>query len=167
MVASYNGARTLQSCLESLQRLNYPDYEVILVDDGSTDRTPEIAKLFPQVRHLRQTNQGLSAARNAGIRAAGGEIVAFTDDDCRADEDWLYYLVGDLLRGEFVGIGGPNFLPPEDSCVAAAVVVSPGGPAHVMLTDREAEHIPGLQHGFLQVGVGGGRHVQPDLPEGG
>ncbi len=150
VVASYNGSRTLQNCLESLQRLNYPDYEVILVDDGSTDRTPEIARLFPQVRYLRQTNQGLSAARNAGIRAARGEVVAFTDDDCRADEDWLYYLVGDLVGGDYAGMGGPNFLPAEDSCVAAAVVVSPGGPAHVMLTDREAEHIPGCNMAFFK-----------------
>ncbi len=143
VVATYNGARTLQTCLESLARLNYPNYEIILVDDGSTDKTPDIAKLFPSVRYLRQTNQGLSSARNSGIRAATGEVVAFTDDDCRADEDWLYYLINDLERGGFAGIGGHNFLPPEDSCVAAAVVVSPGGPAHVMLTDREAEHIPG------------------------
>jgi glycosyltransferase involved in cell wall biosynthesis len=150
VVATYNGSRTLQNCLESLQRLNYPDYEVIVVDDGSTDRTPEVAKRFPQVRYLRQTNQGLSAARNAGIRAARGEIVAFTDDDCRADEDWLYYLIGDLLRTDFVGIGGHNFLPPEDSCVAAAVMASPGGPAHVMLTDREAEHIPGCNMAFFK-----------------
>jgi glycosyltransferase involved in cell wall biosynthesis len=130
--------------------LNYPDYEVILVDDGSTDQTPEIARQFPSVRYIRQANHGLSAARNTGIRAATGEIVAFTDDDCRADEDWLYYLAGDLLRSDFAGIGGHNFLPPEDSRVAAAVAASPGGPAHVMLTDREAEHIPGCNMAFYK-----------------
>jgi len=150
VVATYNGCRTLNICLEALGRLNYPNYEVVLVDDGSTDRTPEIAKSFPSVRYLRQTNQGLSAARNAGIRAATGEIVAFTDDDCRADEDWLYYLVNDLLRSDFVGIGGHNFLPPEDSPVAAAVMASPGGPAHVLLTDTEAEHIPGCNMAFYK-----------------
>jgi O-antigen biosynthesis protein len=148
VVATYNGARTLRTCLESLGRLNYPDYEVIVVDDGSTDATPEIAKQFPAVRYLRQTNHGLSVARNAGIQAATGAIVAFTDDDCRADEDWLYYLVSDLLRGDFAAIGGHNFLPPDDSCVAAAVMAAPGGPAHVMLTDREAEHIPGCNMAF-------------------
>ncbi len=150
VVATYNGARTLEVCLESLSRLNYPDYEVILVDDGSSDRTPDIAKAHPSVRYHRQTNQGLSAARNTGIRVAKGEIIAFTDDDCRADEDWLYYLVDGLLRSDFVGIGGPNFLPPEDSWVAAAVAVAPGGPAHVMLTDREAEHIPGCNMAFYK-----------------
>jgi GT2 family glycosyltransferase len=148
VVATYNGSRTLCACLESLGRLNYPDYEVILVDDGSTDAVPEVARAFPHVRYLRQPNQGLSVARNAGIAAATGEIVAFTDDDCRADEDWLHYLVDDLVRGGFAGIGGHNFLPPDDSLVAAAVLVSPGGPAHVMLNDREAEHVPGCNMAF-------------------
>jgi GT2 family glycosyltransferase len=150
VVASYNGGPTLRACLESLRRLNYPDYEVILVDDGSTDDTPAIAQAFPEVRTLRHENRGLSVARNTGIAAATGEVVAFTDSDCRADEDWLRHLVGDLIRSEFVGIGGHNFLPPDDSLVAAAVMVSPGGPAHVMLTDREAEHIPGCNMAFYK-----------------
>ncbi len=149
VVASYNGAPTLKACLQSLEGLNYPDFEVILVDDGSTDSTPEIAALFPRIRNIRhEQNQGLSAARNTGIYAATGEIIAFTDSDCRADEDWLRYLVGDLLYSGFAGVGGHNFLPPDDSAVAAAVMVSPGGPAHVMLTDRVAEHIPGCNMAF-------------------
>ncbi len=150
VVASYNGGRTLKVCLDSLVRLNYPNYEVILVDDGSTDTSPDIASLYKSVRYIRQTNHGLSVARNTGINAATGEIVAFTDSDCRADEDWLYYLVGDLLTSRFTGIGGHNFLPPEDSAVAAAVLVSPGGPAHVMLNDRLAEHIPGCNMAFYK-----------------
>jgi len=151
VVASYNGALTLKACLESLRNLNYSDYEVILVDDGSTDATPQLAEQFPNVRYFRHhTNLGLSVARNTGIAAATGEIVAFTDADCRADEDWLYYLVADLISGEFAGVGGHNLLPPDDSPVAAAVMVSPGGPAHVMLTDREAEHIPGCNMAFLK-----------------
>lgn len=151
VVASYNGANTLKACLESLRNLNYSDYEVILVDDGSTDPTPQIAQQFPNIRYFRHhTNLGLSVARNTGIAAATGEIVAFTDSDCRADEDWLYYLVADLISGEFAGVGGHNLLPPDDSATAAAVMVSPGGPAHVMLTDREAEHIPGCNMAFLK-----------------
>jgi glycosyltransferase involved in cell wall biosynthesis len=150
VVACYNGERTLKACLDSLERLNYPAYEIILVDDGSSDGTAQIAALHKRVRYLRQENLGLSAARNAGIRAAAGEIIAFTDADCRADEDWLYYLAGDLLTSEFAGMGGHNFLPPEDSWIAAAVMVSPGGPAHVMLTDREAEHIPGCNMAFYK-----------------
>jgi glycosyltransferase involved in cell wall biosynthesis len=143
VVATYNGARNIKTCLTALQKLNYPNYEVIVIDDGSKDATPEIVACFPDVRCVRQENRGLSAARNAGINAATGEIVAFTDDDCRPDEDWLFYIIGDLLRTNYAAIGGHNFLPPEDSWVAAAVMASPGGPAHVMMTDHEAEHIPG------------------------
>jgi GT2 family glycosyltransferase len=151
VVASYEGGRTLKACLDSLERLNYPDYEVILVDDGSTDDTLEIAKNHPRVRVFRhEKNLGLSVARNTGLAAATGDVVAYTDADCRADEDWLYYLVSDLLDSGFAGIGGHNFLPPDDSSVAAAVLVSPGGPSHVMLTDRQAEHIPGCNMAFYK-----------------
>jgi O-antigen biosynthesis protein len=151
VVASYNAERTLKTCLDSLARLNYPDYEVIVVDDGSSDATPQLALKIPGFRYFRhEKNLGLSVARNTGIAAAAGEVVAFTDSDCRADEDWLYYLTGELLNGEFAGVGGPNLLPPEDSAVAAAVMVSPGGPAHVMLTDRQAEHIPGCNMAFFK-----------------
>jgi glycosyltransferase involved in cell wall biosynthesis len=148
VVASYNGGRTLPACLNSLKHLNYPDYEVILVDDGSTDDTAKIAAQFPEVRTIHQPNMGLSNARNTGIKAATGAIVAFTDSDCRADEDWLYYLMGDLLKTDAAAIGGHNFPPPEDNWVAGAVAVSPGGPAHVMLDDRNAEHIPGCNMAF-------------------
>ncbi len=177
VVASYNGGKTLPACLSSLEQLNYPNYEVILVDDGSTDDTAQIATNYrmefddrrptastqlstlnpqpsaatrPRMRIIRQTNFGLSVARNTGIAAATGEIVAFTDSDCRADEDWLHYLGGDLLRSDFTGIGGHNFLPPEDGWIPAAVMASPGGPAHVMLSDRLAEHIPGCNMAFYK-----------------
>lgn len=148
VVASYNGGRTLPACLNSLTHLNYPNYEIILVDDGSTDDTAKIASHFPSVRTIHQPNLGLSAARNTGIAAAKGDLIAFTDSDCRTDEDWLYYLVGDLLKTDAVAIGGHNFPPPEDNWVAGAVSVSPGGPAHVMLDDRNAEHIPGCNMMF-------------------
>lgn len=151
VVASYNGGATLKICLDSLIRLNYPDYEVILVDDGSTDASQSIAVQYPTVRNIRHVqNQGLSVARNTGIEAATGEIVAFTDSDCRADEDWLYYLVGDLLASRYTGMGGHNFLPPDDAATAACVMASPGGPAHVMINDRLAEHIPGCNMVFYR-----------------
>lgn len=150
VVACYNDGRTLQACLDSLTRLNYPAYQVIVVDDGSTDITAQVASLYKTFRVIRQEHKGLSVARNTGIYAADGEVIAFTDADCQADEDWLYYLMSDLLKASYVGVGGPNFLPPDDSAVAAAVMVSPGGPAHVMLTDRLAEHIPGCNMAFYK-----------------
>ena len=149
VVASFNGAATLPACLESLGRLNYADYEVLLVDDGSTDETRAIAARHPAVRYLpHDRNLGLSTARNTGILAATGEIIAFTDADCRVDEDWLYHTVNELLEDGAAGVGGHNLAPGDDSWVAAAVMASPGGPAHVMLTDRVAEHIPGCNMVF-------------------
>ena len=143
IVCSYNGAKTLAECLESLGRLDYPNYEVILVDDGSTDNTPEIAARFSNVRYVHQTNHGLSHARNHGAAIAKGEIFAYTDSDCMADPDWLYYLLSTLLGGNYAGVGGPNVSPPAQNWVQACVAAAPGGPSHVLLTDTVAEHIPG------------------------
>lgn len=143
IVCSYNGAKTLAQCLESLGKLDYPNFEVILVDDGSTDETREIAARFLHVRYFYQTNHGLSHARNHGAAVAKGEIFAYTDSDCMADPDWLYYLLSTLLTGSYAGVGGPNVSPPARNWVQACVAAAPGGPSHVLLTDTEAEHIPG------------------------
>jgi GT2 family glycosyltransferase len=147
VVCTYNGGRTLEQCLRSLLALDYPDYEVIVVDDGSTDDTPAILARFPGVRAARQANGGLSAARNVGLRAAAGAVVAYTDSDCYADPDWLGLLVDQLERSGAAAVGGPN-LSPEDGRLAACVAASPGQPAHVLESDQEAEHIPGCNMAF-------------------
>ena len=148
VVCAYNAERTMEACLASLEKLNYPDYEVIVVNDGSTDRTLEISERFPYCRIISQPNKGLSVARNVGADAAGGEIVAYTDSDCVADPDWLTYLVAKMETAQLMACGGPNFPPPEDSLVPAAVAVSPGGPTHVLLSDDVAEHIAGCNMAF-------------------
>jgi O-antigen biosynthesis protein len=150
IVCSYNGGPTLGSCLDSLGKLNYPEYEVILVDDGSTDDTSYIAAQFPWVRYIHQSNQGLSQARNTGAAAANGEVFAYTDSDCMADPDWLYYLIGTLVSGDYAGVGGPNITPPAKNWIQACVAAAPGGPSHVLLTDVVAEHIPGCNMAFYR-----------------
>jgi GT2 family glycosyltransferase len=148
IVCSYNGGKTLAGCLQSLGKLNYPSYEVVLVDDGSTDDTAYIAAQFPSIRYIHQKNQGLSHARNTGAGAAKGEVFVYTDSDCMADVDWLYYLIGSLLSGDYAGVGGPNVSPPAQNWVQACVAAAPGGPSHVLLTDTVAEHIPGCNMAF-------------------
>src|SRR5213596_1295364 len=148
IVCSYNGGRTLAACLDSLGKLNYHEYEVILVDDGSTDDTPYIAAQYPTVRYIHQSNHGLSHARNTGAAAARGEVFAYTDSDCMVDPDWLYYLIGTLVSGDYAGVGGPNVTPPAKSWIQACVAAAPGGPSHVLLTDVVAEHIPGCNMAF-------------------
>ncbi len=148
VVCSYNGAATLAECLTSLMHLEYPDYEVILVDDGSTDQTAEIAADFPQVLYHHQENRGLSVARNVGAELATGDVVAYTDDDCVAEEFWLLYLVQAMQDQGVEAIGGPNITPSSDGWVARCVAASPGNPSHVMLNDRFAEHVPGCNMAF-------------------
>ena len=142
------GRARVESCLRSMERLRYPNYEVIFVDDGSTDNTQEILRKFPWVRNIRQKNMGLSHARNVGMKAARGEVVVYTDSDCEVDEDWLYYLALSLVRSGHAGMGGPNLIPDEGSWVADCVGLSPGGPTHVMIDDRTAEHVPGCNMAF-------------------
>lgn len=147
IVCSYNGGSMLEQCLRSLMDLVYPDYEVILVDDGSTDDTRKIAARFPTVRAIHQENQGLSAARNVGLRAATGEIIAYTDSDCFVDPHWLTHLVYQLQASDAAAAGGPN-LTPDDGWVAACVAASPGQPTHVLENDQTAEHIPGCNMAY-------------------
>jgi GT2 family glycosyltransferase len=147
VVCSYNGAATIGACCEALVALDYPDYEVIVVDDGSTDDTAEIAASYG-LRVISTENRGLSSARNTGWQASTGEIVAYTDDDAAPDRDWLAYLARSFLDGGHAGVGGPNVVPPNAGEVARCVSKAPGNPTHVLLSDREAEHIPGCNCAF-------------------
>jgi glycosyltransferase involved in cell wall biosynthesis len=109
VVITYNGASNLPAILNSLINQSYPDnsYEIILVDDGSTDNTPDIAKEFPTICYVRHTkNKGISAARNAGLNACRGDIYVSFDDDCIAESDWLYEIARGYTLGNPVGVGG-------------------------------------------------------------
>ena len=147
IVCTFNGSRTLSECLESLLRLEYPNYEVIIVNDGSTDATAKIAHSYG-FRVITTENQGLASARNTGLRAATGEIVAYIDDDAYPDPHWLHYLDNTFLNTNHVVIGGPNIAPPSDGPIAECVAHSPGNPVHILLSDTEAEHIPGCNMAF-------------------
>ncbi len=147
IVCSYNGGRTIRDCCEGLRKLEYPNFEAILVDDGSTDSTAAVAGDYG-LRVIRTENRGLSSARNTGLAAATGEIVAYLDDDAYPDPHWLSYLGETFSRTGHVGVGGPNLTPAEDGPIAQCVARSPGNPTHVLLTDEEAEHLPGCNMAF-------------------
>ena len=148
IVCTYNGShKWLAECFRHLKKIDYPNYEVIVVDDGSTDRFTDCARDYG-FRLIRTPNLGLGNARNTGLSAATGEIVAYIDDDAYPDPDWLKYLATIFLHSDFVGVGGPNLPPYGDGWVAECVANSPGGPIHVMLTDRQAEHIPGCNMAY-------------------
>lgn len=147
VVCSFNGAATIRDTLEGLKNLDYPDFEVIVVNDGSTDDTPRIVADYG-VTLISTPNHGLSSARNTGYEAASGEIVAYIDDDAYPDPDWLRYLALAYMESDCAGVGGPNLAPPGDGEIADCVANAPGGPVHVLLTDTVAEHIPGCNMSF-------------------
>jgi len=142
VVCTYNGARTLHDCLSGLAGVDYPDFEVILVDDGSTDASAAIGSEY-DVTVISTPNRGLSNARTLGAERATGEIVAYLDDDARPDRDWLRYLAWTYLTTDHAVVGGPNIAPDGDGPLAFCVANAPGGPVQVLLTDEIAEHVPG------------------------
>ena len=143
VVCTYNGARWLDGCFDALSRVEYPNFEVMLVDDGSTDGSSAVAERRG-VRVVRSDqNGGLSAARNLGLRASTGEIIAYLDDDARPEPDWLRRLAHTFQTRPYGAVGGPNIPPRGDGVVADCITESPGGPIHVLVTDEVAEHIPG------------------------
>ena len=94
IVPALNEEQNIRECLVSLLKVDHPQErrEVLVVDNGSTDRTAEIVKNFP-VRYVQEERRGVSYARNRGIEASKGEILAFTDADCVVTTGWLQELV--------------------------------------------------------------------------
>lgn len=126
VICTYNRCFTLARALDSVAAQLLPDsvsWEVVVVDNNSCDQTREVVedygRRFPgRFRYVFEPHQGLSRARNAGIHAARGEIIAFTDDDVIADSNWLRNLTASLFDGKCAGAGGrivppPDFTPPD------------------------------------------------------
>lgn len=107
VVPAFNSQETIAACIESLLNLQYPreKLEIIIVDNGSSDDTAAIASRYP-VRVLSEEQRGAAAARNRGIREAGGEYVAFTDSDCQVAPDWLTRLVRTAEENKSDAVGG-------------------------------------------------------------
>lgn len=117
VVCTYNRKNLLKFCLNSIYAQDYPkaNFEVIIVDGGSTDGTAELCKEFPQIHFITESRFGLAYARNKGAELAQGSIVAYTDDDCIVDKYWLRNLIAGFQFSENVtGVGGPVYpLDPE------------------------------------------------------
>ncbi|MDG6249248.1 glycosyltransferase [Methanocalculus sp.] len=106
VVCTYNRAKFLQDCLDSLVKQEYDNFEIIVVNGPSTDNTHEILGGF-SVRVIQQTGKGgLSEARNIGIKNSKGEIIAFIDDDGVAEPNWLNELAKIYGRDDIGSVGG-------------------------------------------------------------
>lgn len=147
-ICAYNSADTLDECLRETTRLDYPDLEILVVDDGSTDATAGIAYRHPKVKLVSIEHAGLSVARNACLEAATGDLVAYLDSDAYPTPEWPYYLALGMDAPRVGGVGGPNVPPRDDPAGAHRVAASPGGPVHVLVADDRAEHVPGCNMAF-------------------
>jgi glycosyltransferase involved in cell wall biosynthesis len=119
IIPALNEEKMIGRCLVSMVALDFAreKFEVIVVDNGSTDKTLEIAKSFQDrlnLRILQKTGVRISSLRNLGAQEACGEIVAFLDADCLANSDWLKQIL-EFAPGDGVGIIGAHYLLPEDS----------------------------------------------------
>jgi glycosyltransferase involved in cell wall biosynthesis len=127
IVPCYNGADFLEAALRSALEQSYAAVEVIVIDDGSTDSSPEIAQRLP-VRYIRQQNRGLADARNAGIRESRGAYVVFLDADDRLKPEAVEIGVRALkLRPECaMAVGDHVFIAADGSFSCHSTKVDPG-----------------------------------------
>ncbi len=107
IVPAYNSQKFISKCIEALlaQKYQCDDYEIIIIDDGSTDRTAEIVRAYP-VKYLFQKNQGPAAARNIGAKEAKGEIILFTDSDCVPSDNWIEEMIRPFEEPEVMAVKG-------------------------------------------------------------
>ena len=151
IIAVYNGEATIRRAIESVLSQSYTQRELIVVDDGSTDNTPQLVRQFGDaVHYLRQENAGVSAARNAGARHAGGEWLAFLDAD-----DW-YYPDRLRLHAEWIMrdphldflTGDYDYIRPDGSRISGSMEIHASGRAllqkaagatEVIMTEAEFE----------------------------
>jgi lipopolysaccharide/colanic/teichoic acid biosynthesis glycosyltransferase/glycosyltransferase involved in cell wall biosynthesis len=108
IIPVYNSQEIISECLRAIEQQSLPRdmYEIIVVDDASTDHTVEIVKSFEQVRCISISHGGPSAARNAGAREARGEIIAFTDSDCVPVSYWLEKITAPFEKPDVIGVKG-------------------------------------------------------------
>ena len=121
-----DGEKTLARCLEALVRTDYPAdrREIVVVDNVSSDRTPEIARSFP-VTLVSELREGLSHARNRGVEVSVGELIVFLDVDCFVTTNWLRKLV-DCLRSA-----------PVDAVTGEVIAFPPSTPAQKYFPRRK------------------------------
>ena len=115
VVPVYNGERFIARCLESLLAECHPDDAIVVVDNGSTDRTCAIVGTYPRVRLVNMPKAHIGALRNAGARLAGGDVFGFVDADCLLCRGWRAAVVAGLIDPAVAAVGSRYALP-EHPC---------------------------------------------------
>lgn len=128
IVPIYNTETYLDKCLDSVIGQSYDDYEVVCVDDGSTDGSADILQRYaaqePRIRIIRQENHGIGSARNTGLRAAKGDYILFLDSDDWLEADTLQTLVCHTDGNDMVCFGGRRYFNQEQQYEASDPMVA-------------------------------------------
>lgn len=136
IVAVYNAQDYLERCVESIRKQTYENLEIVLVDDGSSDKSPQIcdeyAKIDPRVKVVHKANGGLASSRNAGVSAASGTYIGFVDNDDYIREDMYETLLKDMLDNDVdlvvcncTSVDEDGNVLDEDSPIKKTEIVSP------------------------------------------
>jgi len=110
-----NGEKTIKKCLDSLKNLHYTNYEIIVIDDNSNDKTSEILSSYEGIKVLKTSGVGPSNCRNLAIKQAKGEYLAFTDVDCLVHPDWLNELLKGFAEDKVISVGGDQQSPDDET----------------------------------------------------
>lgn len=149
--------RDLQRCLEAVASLDYPDWEVIVVDQSDADLTESVVtqarRAIRCLLHVREPERGLSRARNRGIRASRGQIIAFLDDDCTVGTDWLCFVAEAFGRHPDAGL---IFGSVRDALADADTYV----PSHPVARERKLVGVRAARHAR---GIGAGMYLRREL----
>jgi len=141
IVPAYNASATIGQELEALSQQNcFQPFEVIVVDDGSSDNTAEIVRSFASVKYVRQDNAGPASARNHGARLARGEFLAFTDSDCIPHKDWISQLMAGFSHPQVGVVAGSYGIANPESWLARGI--------HTEILWRHSHLMPDFSNSF-------------------
>lgn len=122
IIPSFNAGRYIRFAIDSVLKQTYKDYEIIVIDDGSTDNTPEMVRTYiatDQIKYFYQENAGLSAARNSGISRSTGEFIALLDADDEWNAEKLSYQVNMMNSSQYIGMVFTDFNTFNDETILA------------------------------------------------
>jgi len=109
VIPAYNEEKYIRNCLESIMKQTVQPFEIIVVDNNSTDNTVKLAQSFKKVRVLHEPKQGIIPTRNTGFNAAKGDIIARTDADTIVPKNWIEHIQNLFITKGIDAVSGPSF----------------------------------------------------------
>jgi cellulose synthase/poly-beta-1,6-N-acetylglucosamine synthase-like glycosyltransferase len=149
IIPAFNAEKAISRCLDALTGQNYSgELEIIVIDDGSTDSTPDIVSQYKRVQLVRQKNAGPASARNKGASAARGDIILFTDSDCVPEQNWISEMLRPFHEDrEVVGVKGA-YKTRQREITARFVQLEYEDKYNYMLKDKYIDFIDTYSAGF-------------------